>query len=190
MNAFADFEKTTNMVVWQQKHTSISNMICDQSGCYSNCRSDYKTDIPPDLKGFFGRQCDRCNHSLSHHYLSNSKWEQVLDKQVLVNQDMKRRWEAAKDEKEKAAVLLAASNKVLNDLNQVVSRATTQLAQVAQRYGRLSLLGSVSDEVGSAVRLLEQHHKNLERNRISEYQLQKVKASLDYMKEFLIPPIK
>jgi hypothetical protein len=185
MNAFADFEKTTNMLVWQQKHTSTSNMICGQSGCYSNCRTDYKTDIPLDLKGFFGRQCDRCNHNLSHHHRSNSKWEQVLDKQVSVNQDMKKRWEAAKDEKEKAAALLAASNKVLNDLNQVVSRATTQLAQLAERYARLSLSGSFSAKVGSAVRLLEQHYRHLERKGISEDHLQKVKASLDYMKKKL-----
>jgi hypothetical protein len=159
-------------------------MICGQSGCYSNCCTDYKTDIPLDLNGFFGRQCDRCNHSLSHHRRTNSKWEQVRDKQVSVNRDMKRRWEAAKDEKEKAASL-AASNKVLNDLNQVVSRTTPQLAQLAERYARLSLSGNFSAKFGSAVRLLGQHDRNLERKGISEDQLQKVKASLDHMKKKL-----
>jgi hypothetical protein len=90
-------------------------------------------------------------------------WEQLTDTHVSVDQNMKKKWEAARDGKEKAAALVEASEKVLRDLNQVINRATNDLEQLVERYADLSLSGSFSAQVGSAVRLLEQNYAALEK---------------------------
>ena len=98
---------------------------------------------------------------------------------------MKKKYEAAKGGKEKTAALVAASEKVLRDLNQVTGRATTELEQLVERYADLSLSGSFSAQVGGAVRLLEQNYAALEKKGVGREQLQKVKRSLEHMKRKL-----
>src|SRR5882757_6639427 len=116
MNVFSRFERTVTETIWKQQVTSTGNMICGETNCYSNCKIDYKPIIPFELKGLFGRLCNKCNHMLRNHHRCHAKWGQVVDTQVSVDQDMMKKWEAAKDEKEKTAVLIEAQAKVLYDL--------------------------------------------------------------------------
>ena len=108
-----------------------------------------------------------------------------IDKRMSVDQEMKRRWEAAKDGKEKTAALIAVNELVLYDLNQVIHRATNDLAQLMEQFGGLSLSGCFLEQLGSAVRLLEQRYKDIEK---TEADPQRVKKSLGAMRrkmEFL-----
>jgi oligoendopeptidase F len=98
---------------------------------------------------------------------------------------MKKNYEKAKDGKEKAAALVEASEQVLHDLNQVIGYATGNLEQQVEQYANLSLSGSFSAQVGSAVRLLEQNYAALETKDVDPDQLKKVKRSLDHMKRKL-----
>jgi hypothetical protein len=182
MNPFANFEKTVKTVIRKQQATSTTNMLCGEINCYSNCHINYKTNIPLELKGLFRRPCHKCNHSLWNHHRCRTKWEQQIDTQVSVDQDMKKKWEVARGGKEKTAALIEVREKVLNDLNRVINRSTNDLVQLVERYARLALSGSFSAQVASAVGLLEQNYISLEKKRVSQDQLQKVKASLDHMK--------
>ena len=173
------------MLVWKQKRTPTNNMLCGQMNCYSNCHVDYKTTIPLELRGFFGGACRKCNHSLWNHHRCYAKWVQVNDTQVLVDSNMKKQWEAAKDGKERTVAIVAASEKVLYDLDQVINRAINNLAQLVERYARLSLSGSFAAQVNSAVKLLEQNYLALEGRGVGPDQLQRVRESLDHMKRKL-----
>jgi hypothetical protein len=185
MNAICDLENTVTMAVWKLQPSSTNNMICGQTGCYSNCDIDYKANIPLDLKGRFRGSCNKCNHNLWDHHRCHAKWGQVIDTQVLIDQNVKKKWGAAKDGKGKIAVLIAFREKALRNLNQIINGATGDLAEQVERYTRLSLSGSFSAQVGSAVRLLEQHCTALENKGVDPDQLQKVKESLDHMKKKL-----
>ena len=185
MKASASFEKIVNTDVWKQKRSSTNNMLCGQMNCYSNCHTNYKTNIPLDLRGFFGGSCRKCDHSLWNHHRCYAIWEQVSDTQVLVDQNMKEQWEAARDVKEKTAAIVAASEKVVYDLDQVINRAINNLAQLVERYARLSLSGSFAAQVSSAVRLLEANYRALEVNGVGPNQLQRVNESLDQMRRKL-----
>ena len=172
------------MAVWRQQYSSTTNMICGQVNCYSNCDIDYAPKIPLDLNGFFEGLCDICNHSIWNHHRCRAKWENVSMMQVSVDQGMKE-WEAAKDGKERTAILAAVREKVQRDLNQITNSATSELIQLVERSARLSLSGGFSAQVESAVRLLEQHYTGLEKICVDQDQLQKVKVSLDHMKRKL-----
>ena len=94
-------------------------------------------------------------------------------------------WEAAKDSTERTAILKTVREKVLRELNQIINSATTDLAQLVERYSRLSLSGSFAAQVNSAVRLLKQHYIALEEKGLDQDQLQRVKVSLDHMQRKL-----
>jgi hypothetical protein len=185
VTAFANFERTVNKVIWRQEATQTNNMLCGEATCYSNCYIDYKTNVPLSLRGFFGRPCPQCKHRLWNHHRCRAIWKQLTDAQVSIDRNMKKNYEKAKDGKEKAAALVEASEQVLHDLNQVIGYATGNLEQQVEQYANLSLSGSFSAQVGSAVRLLEQNYAALETKDVDPDQLKKVKRSLDHMKRKL-----
>ena len=76
----------------------------------------------------------------------------------------------------------AASKKVVSDLERDINSAINTLAQLVERYARLSLSGSFAAQVSSTVRLPEQA---LEGKRVGPDQLQKVNKSLEDMKRKL-----
>ena len=185
MNALYHFENTITRAVWKQQRSSTNNMICGEANCYSNCEINYESNIPLDLKGRFRGLCDKCNHNLWNHHRCRAKWEHVVDMGVLIDEDVKRRWVAAKDGKKKKAVLVDLREKVLRDLGKITDDATNDLAKLVKRYTLLALSGSFSAQVGSAVKLLEQNCTGLEKKGIDREQLEKVKESLEHMKRRL-----
>ena len=98
---------------------------------------------------------------------------------------MKKQWEEAKDGKKTTAAIIAASEKVVSDLNQAINSAINNLAQLVGRHARLSLTGSFAAQVGGTVRLLEQNYLALEGKGVGSDQLQRVNESLDRMKRKL-----
>ena len=107
-----------------------------------------------------------------------------MNTQASVDQSM-REWEAAKDGTEKRMILVAVREKVVHDLDQIIDGATKDLAQQVERYAHLSLSGSFSAQVGSAVRLLEQNYIGLEKKGVSQDHLHRVQESLANMKRKL-----
>jgi hypothetical protein len=167
-------------VVWKQQTTLTNNLVCGEIDCHSNCHIDYNPVTPFELKGL-GGSCETCNHGLWKHHCYRVKWVQVIGTQVSIDQDMKKQWEAAKDSKEQMVVL----QKVGRDLDLVINRATGDLGQLVERHAHLSLSGSFSAQVDSAIRLLKQTHEMLERRGVGQDRLQKVTTSLGRMRRKL-----
>jgi len=78
-----------------------------------------------------------------------------IDFQVLVDEDMKRNWDAAKHRKETTATLIAIYEFLLHDAKQVISCPMGDLVQLVGQYARLSLAGSYSAQLRSRASLLE-----------------------------------
>ena len=174
------------MPVWKQRRSSTINMICGQPNCYSNCHLDYTSNIPRDLNGFFEglSLCDKCNHSLWNHHRCHTIWEQGTITQAPVDQDMKE-WDSTKDRTGKEAMLVKVREKVLHSLNQITNDATNDLALQVERYARLSLSGSFSAQVDSAVKLLEKSYTGLLAKGVGQDHLQRVDESLVSMRRKL-----
>jgi len=185
MNVIRSFENTVIMVVWRLQGSSTNNMVCGVDKCYSNCEIDYKANIALDLKGRFRGSCHKCNHSLWNHHRCQAKWEQVTDTQVLVDHGVKKKWETAKDEKGKTAVLVAFRERLLHKLDQVINRGIDDLAQLVERYSGLALSGGFSTQVDKTVGLLEHRYLALMGGDVNRDQLQKVDESLGLMKKKL-----
>jgi hypothetical protein len=110
---------------------------------------------------------------------------QVEEDQVLVDNNMRREWEAAKNEKERTEALVATSKSALEDLSHIIDGSMVELAQSAEEYARLSLSGSFSAPLEKAIWLLEQRCKGMEEKGVGLELLAKVRSSLEQMKERL-----
>ena len=108
-----------------------------------------------------------------------------IDNQVLIDEDMKKKWDEAKDGKETTATLIAVNEMILHHLKQVANCSTGDLVQLVAQYAELSLAGSCSAQVRSAIRVLERKYIAMKEKRIGQDELQKVKESLDHMKRKL-----
>jgi len=127
--------------------------------------------------------CRRCGHNLWDHHHYRSKWERVVDTQVAVDQGMKKKWETAKNAKDKTTVLIDAVERALDQLSEIIDHVTNDLLRLADDYSHLSLSGSFSGQMEKAAWLLEQSYKNMEKNGLGQTHLQKVKDGLDVLKK-------
>ena len=99
-----------------------------------------------------------------------------------VDDNMRKQWEAAKDDKERADALCATSKSALEDLSRTIDEAMDELAQSAEEYARLALSGSFSAPLEKAIWLLEQRCKGMEEKGVGMELLTKVRTSLEHMK--------
>ena len=179
------FEETTSLVAWRQRPSSTNNMVCGQIGCYSNCEFDYKANIPFVLSRFFRDSCPKCKHSLRDHRRHYVQWEKVTDLQVSVGQDMKKKWERARDAEEKREVFIAACEKALNDLDNVMNRFTDDLRRRVEQHESLALGGSFAGQVSNVVGILARKYEALQEKGVGPDHLEKLQTSLDRMKRTL-----
>jgi chromosome segregation ATPase len=99
-----------------------------------------------------------------------------------VDDNMRKQWEVAKDEKERTDALLATSRSALDDLRRSIDDAMDELARLAETYACLSLSGSFSAPLEKAIWLLEQRCNGMEEKGVSLEMLAKVRGSLEHMK--------
>jgi hypothetical protein len=80
-----------------------------------------------------------------------------------VDDNMRRKWEAAKDEKERTEALVATSKSALEDLMCIIDKSMVELARSTEEYARLSLSGSLSAPLEKAIWLLKQGCRVMEK---------------------------
>ena len=183
MNAFSNFEKkVTTPPVWRPERAPTFNYLCGKPNCYSTCYVDDNIVSALLLVQFQPLPCEKCHHSHSSHFHAFAKWVQKQESQMTVDDDMKKKWMAAKAKKEKIEALVAASERTLDD---TMDEGMDELVRAADEYAGLSLSGSFSGPLEKAIRLLELHYKSMEEQGVSRDQLDKMRGSVETMKKRL-----
>ena len=184
MNAISNYENIINSPVWKRERTPTFNYTCRKPNCYSNCSTVDNIVLDLQFKVRLGR-CDQCSHSHRFHYHSLFKWVQKQESRVTVDDDMKSKWEAAQDENEKTAVLVATSERTLGVLSHTIDEGIDELVRSADEYAGLSPSGCFSGPLEKAIRLLEAHCDCMEEQGVSRDQLEKMRGSVETMKRRL-----
>ncbi|KAF8320497.1 hypothetical protein DL93DRAFT_2224834 [Clavulina sp. PMI_390] len=109
----------------------------------------------------------------------------VTGKQVMVHEEMKKRWQDAKDGKERDEATLKRMNSTREQLEQSIEQQTGDLAELADSWENLSLSGSLSAQMEKAIKLVERQLKCMQEGGVSKEMLNKVDASLQEMKKKL-----
>ncbi len=185
MNAFAKFDQIINSPVWEKERAPTLNYLCSTPDCYTTCSTDDNIVSALQLLTVQPLLCDQCHHSHWSHFHSHSKWVQKQEPRETVDNGMKKKWQAAKDEKEKTEALVAASERTLGRLSSTIDEGMDELERLAEEYAGLSLSGSFSGPPEKAIRLLELHYHSMECQGVSRDQLEKMRGSLETMERRL-----
>ena len=101
MDGLSNFKRIINALAWKQQPTPTRNYLCIAPNCHSTCGVKHSII---DVFLLFPRQfssCSKCNHPHLSHSHSRSMWERVYEDQGSVDDNMRKQWETAKDEKER-----------------------------------------------------------------------------------------
>ena len=182
MDAFSHFERIITALVWKQQPSSTLNYLCTTPNCHSTC------GVGHSVAGVFQHfpwqfaLCSECNHPHSSHFHLRSTWEQVYEARLSVDHNMRKQWEAAKDEKERIGALFATSKTALEDLGRIIDESMDGLRQLAEEYARSSLSGDPLAPLEKAIWLLEQRCEGIEEKGVGLELLTKVRTSLEHLK--------
>ena len=184
MNAVSSFETIINSPVWKKESAPTFNYLCGEPKCHSTCREG---DVFYFAIAFLfqPRPCVTCQHSNRSHFHALSKWVEKQESQVTVDEEMKTKYDAAKDKKEKIEVLAAASKRTLDDLRSYIKAGMDALAGLQEEYAGLSLSGCFSGSLEKAIRLLELHYESMEQKGVSRAELNTMRTGLKKMKRRL-----
>ena len=185
MDGLSNFKRIVNALVWKQRPAPTLNYLCIAPNCHSIC--GVKQSVTSVFL-LFPRQfapCSKCNHPHLSHFHLHSTWEQVYEAQLSVDDNIKKQWEAAKNEKERTEVILATSKSALGDLGHIIDEAMEELARLAEEFASLSLSGSFSAPLEKAIWLSEQRCKGMEEKGVGLELLTNVRTSLEHMKQKL-----
>ena len=185
MEGFAYFERIINALVWEQHPDSTRNYLCTTPSCYATCGIRHSVG---QVLSLFPKQlasCSECGHLHLSHYHLYSKWVQVKRVWVSVDDNMKKQWVAARNDKEKTAALVEVCKGALNSLSRVMDKDMDELAKLAAEYSRLSLSGSFSAHLEKAILLIEQRCEVMAEKNVGVEQLAKMQRSLVHLKERL-----
>ena len=182
MDAFSHFESIISALVWKQQPSRTRNYLCTTPNCHSICGVQHSIAGVFLLFPWQFALCSKCNHPHSSHFHLWSTWEQVHETQLSVDDNMKRQWEATRDEKERTDALLATSNSALEDLGRIIDEAMDELARLTEEYARLTLSGDFSAAPEKAILLMELRCKGMEEKGVGLKLLTTVRTSLEHMK--------
>ncbi|KZV68359.1 hypothetical protein PENSPDRAFT_634475 [Peniophora sp. CONT] len=197
MNA-NEYQRAVDTVVWKLAKTSDSSLrstICLETGCFKNCHAECPRSAYSFVLGRLGTlschaisfmtwTCTECGHSILKHVQYRALWIEVPDTQVEIDHNMKRKWEEAKEGKERNEVAMAALQKAHDNLATAIVEGTDKLTELASEFSNLSLSGSFSAPVEKAIALYEQKLQAMRGDpSIDVEQLRQVEASLNTMKK-------
>jgi len=182
MEGFAHFERITGAQVWEQQPDSTRNYLCTTPNCYATCGMRHSVGQVLSLLPRQLASCSECGHLHLSHYHLYSKWVQVKRAWVSVDDSMKKKWVAARNDKEKTAALVDACKGALNNLGRVMDKDMDEVAKLAAEYSRLCLSGSFSAHLEKAIFLIEQRREAMAGKSVGVEQLAKIQRSLVHLK--------
>lgn len=101
-----------------------------------------------------------------------------------VDEDTRKKWEAAKDQKENTEARIATHERALVDLSRATDEAMDDLARLVEDYDGFALSRSFSAHMEKTIKFMEQRYPDGE-EAVSEERLDNTRCGLEQMKKKL-----
>jgi hypothetical protein len=111
-------------------------------------------------------------------------WVKSNDTRTLVDEAIRKKWEAAKEKKENTEALVATRERALGDLTRATDEAMDVLARLVEDYDGSALSRSFSAHIEKTIRFMEQRYTDREEG-ASEELLDNMRGGLEQMKRKL-----
>lgn len=163
MKIYENFETTMTRSIKVKTKTTYHNTLCSQQNCYSNCDINCTLSFtlnPEPLKHctvMWDGSCTKCHHPAIDHRHYNEIWEEKTESDVIVDNEAKRKFCLASQDKRTYEDALAQVQVAIKSLNEKIDHLKINIGKLCNSYQGLSLSGSFSGQISQSVRLLELH---------------------------------
>ncbi|CCM07038.1 uncharacterized protein FIBRA_09357 [Fibroporia radiculosa] len=191
---YATYQSTIMQNVYKQVDTPHHNTLCATPKCYHNCHKHCHLSFSLDPKGirnckaFKGgrvENCTGCEHPYTQHRHYNVMWELKEDEQITIDEDAKKKYDDAVEEKEKQEMGMAQLKKSIADMDMALAEAITKVGQLVEEYAKLSLSGNFAGQVEKSVSLLDLNLQTMRSNGTDIDTIKSVEKALKRMEEKL-----
>ncbi|KAJ3887039.1 hypothetical protein GG344DRAFT_81129 [Lentinula edodes] len=164
------YERIIQSPVYEHEDTgSVHNTLCVAGNCYKNCHTKCTVGFTMDREtlarmcasfeetpgvALLKRRCKDCGHLAEDHQHYRSQWVKKIKTDTVIDQEVLRRYEAAKSESDRVTILMAESQKDIKQLEENIVGFEKELTDLCEKYNKLSLSGSFIGYISSAISLL------------------------------------
>jgi hypothetical protein len=187
MTTYENFETTANRSIKVTTDTRHHNTLCLRPNCYSNCETKCTlpfTFVPEKLKScavMRNGSCTKCHHPAVEHRHHNYIWTERTESEVTVDEDAKRRFHSASQDKITYEGAVHQAHAVIKDLNDKIGDLKVNIGMFCNSYKGLSLSGGVSGQISQSVRLLELNLQNMQANGTDTEKIQTAEENIQKM---------
>ncbi|KAJ3882855.1 hypothetical protein F5051DRAFT_245336 [Lentinula edodes] len=174
------FEKVRSFRFYKTEDTgSEFNVLCIAGKCHSNCelgcsfpftldpetlaRSCYCFEEKPGVAPL-QRRCNFCGHLVGDHRHYRAKWEEKWRHELMIDSESKIRFDLAKTESEKTAIIMDVEKKELAQLEQDITASMKEVRYLCEKFNKLSLSGRFTLYISAATHLLKLREHEMERD--------------------------
>ena len=165
----------------EQQPTHDRRYLCSVPNCQLNCHG---SRLFARIRRLLRLRCAVCNHPHRSHSRTRHGCEKAIDTTRSVGEDMRKQWEAAKDQKENTEALIATHERALDDLSRVTGDAMNDLERLVEDYDGLALSRSFSAHMEKTIKFMEQRYPDGD-SAVSEERLDNTRCGLEQMKKKL-----
>ena len=144
--------------------TSRHNTLCGYKECYSNCHEpcyldkSFDKEVFKDCASHGGNSyCKKCGHHYTHHYHNEVKFVIVTENKDYIDEDLKKQFDAAKSQEERARILKGKLKKKLTDSEAERERLSATLLSVMEEFHSLGVNRSYAKLIENQLRAIETH---------------------------------
>ncbi|KAF9256843.1 hypothetical protein L218DRAFT_880859 [Marasmius fiardii PR-910] len=173
------------------------NTLCVYGGCYSNCHVHCRIGFTLERETLgnrcsafwdsagegLQRACTICGHLAKDHQHYRTKWVKKIKEDKVTDKEAKKRYEKAKTEEEKIALLMQNVRKEIAVLEKDRIDLENELSDLCDRYNSLALSGSFVGYISSTIRLLKIREAVMKKERATPDALQRMADRIKRLEE-------
>ena len=187
-----EFRSTQRFYRWVVEGTSYHNTLCAYAGCHSKCHKtcselakSYDKEMLKSCHCMQGANtCRVCGHSYMYHYHEKGLFKQVEEVQDFINEEMRSKFEKAKNNLERAKMLYAELENQYQSYKKEILRLSNELLHKIKEFEELSVARNYVKLIETQLAVIDTRLKGTvgsEREDLRKTQ-EKLKKKLDLIK--------
>ena len=161
-NLKKEFKIVRSVEVVKVVNTDRHTTLCSVKECYSNCHLPCYLDKSFD-KSVFKRcashggseYCKKCGHHYTKHYHNEVKFEKVTEEKDFIDENLRKEFETAQTQEERARILLRKLEKQLEDSKAERDRLSRKLLVTIDEFHTLGINRNYAMLIESQLRAIE-----------------------------------
>ena len=173
--------------------------VCMELGCHTNCwhppgHFPFQLILPPGnttyekvVNGLRGRfiGCGVCRHPYGGHQTGAQRWQEVYGTETRTDEETKRKFDRAANGAERKRVMRETVEQRLAAVQDDIAGATASVSALVEGYAGLSLSGSFTSHIHTAIKLLNVNLESLRHDTAPRETVEQMEQSIAALEEKL-----